>query len=298
MRRIAIVIALGGAMACHTGSQRPPAAPSAPAGQPAPARHTHENLNSVLWMQTSAEYRASTLQAYRTARLQLDAALNDPAWTAAVEQAGNAAVEQAGNAAGLPPAIILDLDETVLDNSAFQARQVADATAYSSASWNAWVEERKAGAIPGAVAFLKYASSKGITAFYITNRDHQVEDATRDNMAKLDIPIDSSRDTVLARHENGWEQSDKAARRQAVAANYRILLLVGDNFEDFVGGTLTTVENRRALAEKYADYWGAKWIVLPNPTYGSWESAITSGQGQLSDAQVLATKYKTLRTDR
>ena len=87
-------------------------------------------------------------------------------------------------------------------------------------------------------------------------------------------------------------------RTQVLSQVDRILLLVGDNFEDFVPGTLTTVENRFTLADKYADYWGQKWIVLPNPTYGSWESAISSGQGQLTDAQVLALKYKTLKVDR
>lgn len=292
MRRFAVALALAGACACHTASPRPPAAGPAPAPPPAAetARHTHENLNAVLWMQTGAEYRASALQAYRLARVQLDRALADPAWTAAVEQAGDVAA--------LPPAVILDLDETVIDNSAAAARHIADGTFYSPAAWTAWVEERKARAIPGAVEFLTYAQGKGVTPFYVTNRDHKLEAATRDNLAALGVPLDPARDTVLARYENGWDQSDKGARRKAVAAKFRILLLVGDNFEDFVGGTLTTVDNRVALADRYADYWGAKSIVLPNPTYGSWESAITSGQGPLTDAQTLAVKYRALRTDR
>lgn len=292
MRRLAIAVALAGAIACHTASQQPPATSPAPvtAAQAPAARHTHENLNGVLWMQTGAEYRASALQAYRAARMQLDAALADKTWTAATEQTGDPSA--------LPPAVVLDLDETVIDNSAFAARQMSDGSGYSPASWSAWAQERKAKAIPGAVEFLEYARSKGVTPFYVTNRDHQIEEATRDNLAKLAIPIDLARDTVLTRGENGWTQSDKGSRRQAVAANYRILLLVGDNFEDFVSGTLTTVENRFALADKYASYWGEKWIVLPNPTYGSWESAITSGQGPLTDAQTLAAKYKALKTDR
>jgi acid phosphatase len=291
MRRFAVALALAGACACHTASPQPAASvPARPEAAPAAARHTHENLNAVLWMQTGAEYRASTLQAYRLARLQLDAALADRTWTAAVEQAADPSA--------LPPAVILDLDETVIDNSASAARHIADGTFYSPAAWAAWVEERRARAVPGAVAFLQYAASKGVTPFYVTNRDHKLEAATRDNLAALGVPLDASRDTILARYENGWDQSDKGARRQAVAAGYRILLLVGDNFEDFVSGAQTTVDSRFTLADKYSDYWGAKWIVLPNPTYGSWESAITSGQGTLTDAQTLALKYKTLRTDR
>jgi acid phosphatase len=287
MRRLVVLLALSTAVACHTVSQQPPAA--APAPQPA-ARHTNENLNGVLWMQAGAEYRASAVQAYRVARMQLDAALADKTWTAAVEQTGDPSA--------LPPAVILDLDETVLDNSAYAARQVTDEAFYSPARWAAWVQERKAVAIPGAVEFLKYARSKGVTPFYVTNRDYQLEAATRDNLATLQIPVDETRDTVLTRGENGWTASDKGVRRQAVAANYRIVLLFGDNFEDFLSGTLTTIDNRFSLADKYADRWGQKWIILPNPTYGSWESAISSGQGQLTDAQTLALKYKTLKTDR
>src|SRR5205085_1575509 len=113
---------------------------SGPTVSPAPRasrgeRQTHENLNAVLWMQTAVEYRASALQAYRLAQLQLDAALRDPAWTAATEQSGDPSP--------LPPAVILDLDETVLDNSAFQARQIQDVAPYSNDAWNRWAEERK-----------------------------------------------------------------------------------------------------------------------------------------------------------
>ncbi len=287
MRRIAVALAITAALACQTSSPQPTVTIPAPA--PA-SRHTNENLNSLLWMQTGAEYRASALQAYRAARRQLDVALADRRWTAALEQSSDPS--------SLPPAVVLDLDETVIDNSAFAARQLIDQTGYTPERWNAWARERKSRAVPGAVAFLQYARSRGVTPFYITNREHEIEDATRDNLAALQIPIDPSRDTVLTRNENGWTDSDKGARRRAVAANFRILLLVGDNFEDFAAGTLTTIENRFALVDRYADYWGEKWIILPNPTYGSWDSAITAGQGRLTDAQVLAEKYKALRPDR
>jgi 5'-nucleotidase (lipoprotein e(P4) family) len=241
-------------------------------------------------MQTAAEYRASALEAYRLAQLQLDRALQDPAWTAATEQTADVSA--------LPPAVILDLDETVFDNSAFQARAVQDTSTYSEDAWNRWAEERKAGAIPGAIEFLTYAKSRGVTPFYVTNRDHKVEEATRDVLAKLGAPVTSERDAVLTRHENGWDASDKTLRRQSVAANYRVLLLIGDNFEDFVGGTRASITDRDALARKYDAYWGRKWIVLPNPTYGSWESALTFGMPQPSDEQTLAAKYRALKLER
>jgi 5'-nucleotidase (lipoprotein e(P4) family) len=293
-RRLTLAFAVVVLASCHATPARPPATqPRTVSTEP---RHTHENLNAVLWMQTGAEYKAATQQAYRLARVQLDAALADPAWTAAVEQSTTSSA--------LPAAIVVDLDETVLDNSGFQARLVADSTPYRAISytedaWNRWCEERKAGAIPGAVEFLKYARSRGVTPIYITNRDHAVEDATRDVLARLGVPVETSGDTVLTRHENGWDASDKSERRRFVAASFRILLVIGDNFEDFVAGTRTSIADRTALAQKYADYWGTKWIVLPNPTYGSWETAITFGETlpedpQSRDARILELKNRRL----
>jgi len=273
------------AASCRTAST--PAPQTAPAAAATPALRTNENLNAVLWMQTSAEYRATALQAYRLASQQLEAAIHDTAWTAAVEQTGDVMT--------LPPAVVLDLDETVLDNSAFEARQMRGGQPFSEDVWNRWCEERSARAIPGAVPFLQLSKSLGVTPIYITNRDHTVEDATRDVLMKLGVPIDTSHDTVLTRHENGWEASDKSARRRFVADSFRILLLVGDNFEDFAPGTQGTVADRAALMDKYDAYWGTKWIVLPNPTYGSWEQAITFGQGRLTEEQTLAAKYRALR---
>src|SRR6185295_11372704 len=111
-------------------------------------------------------------------------------------------------------------------------------SSYSEEAWTRWCEERKAGAIPGAVAFIQYAHDRGVTAFFITNRDHQVEQATRDVLARLGVPLDAKEDTVLTRHERPeWDSSDKTTRRQAVAARYRILLLVGDDLGDFIGNS-------------------------------------------------------------
>ena len=286
-RGLAIAV-LAIACACAERSQGPPPAAEPSGGAIGTVRHTHENLNAVLWMQTAAEYKASAIQAYRLAQLQLDAALADPSWTAATEQ----------TAASGPPAVVLDLDETVLDNSAFEARLAADGAPYTEDAWNRWAEERKAGVVPGALEFLRYAVSRGVTPFYVTNRDHRVEAATRDVLARLGVPLSTDRDVVLARHENGWDASDKSSRRQAIAATHRILLLVGDNFEDFVSGTRASVAARDALVQKYDAFWGRKWIVLPNPTYGSWETAITFGMTQPSEADTLAAKYRALKVER
>jgi acid phosphatase len=301
---------LGAACASRStspGTAPPPPAPVArDAGRQADAgrmpdagRLAHENLNAVLWMQTSVEYRAVVEQAYRLARLRLDAALADPAWTAATEQVGDFG--------HLPPAVVLDLDETVLDNSAFQARQTRTAAPYSEAAWNAWCEERRADALPGAVEFLRYARERGVAAYFITNREFPVEDATRDVLTRLGIEHSLSPDTVLtrcARAEAGtsarcdrpeWDASDKTSRRREVARSHRILLLIGDDLGDFVpsGGTVT---EREARVAPYDGYWGTKWIAIPNPTYGSWERALLAGQPRLDDADVLKRKFDALET--
>src|SRR5262245_19274028 len=158
------LVALAAAAACAQAVATPqqPAPPPAATSTTPSLRKTHENLNAVLWMQTAVEYQGGALQAYAAARTALDRALADRQWTAAVEQTGDFS--------SLPPAVVLDLDETVLDNSAFQARQVANATSYNDEAWAAWCQERKAGAIPGAVEFLKYARSRGVIPFFVTNR--------------------------------------------------------------------------------------------------------------------------------
>jgi acid phosphatase len=278
----ALMLAVG----CRTGS------PTHPAAARALEPRSQENLNAVLWMQTSAEYRESARQAYRIAAMQLDAALRDPAWTAAVEQPRSDST--------LPPAVVLDLDETVLDNSAYEARLVHDGRAYSEDDWNRWCEERKAGAVPGAIEFLTDAHDRGVTAIYISNRDHSVEQATRDVMVRLGAPIESASDTVLTRHENGWESSDKGPRRQFAAGRYRILLLIGDNLEDFVSipADAKSVAGRDALARSYDARWATRWIMLPNPMYGSWEQAITAGVAPTDDAGALRRKFDALRVDR
>lgn len=255
---------------------------------------THENLNATLWMQTAVEYRASALQAYHAARIALDAAL--------VDRNETAAVEQTGDVGSLPPAVILDLDETVLDNSPFEARLIVDSrpgkpAVYSDPAWRAWMNEQKQRAIPGAVEFLDYARSRGVTPIYITNSSalDGGEAAERAALDRLHVPLANG--ALLMRGENGWNSTDKGPRRAFVAHRYRILLLVGDNFEDFVSvpPDARTVQGRDAMAAQYADWWGSRWIVLPNPTYGSWEQALLVGA---TPQQALARKYAALRVER
>lgn len=277
-RFLVLLIVVAGC-AARTQPQTP-ASPTPAASVSAP----HENLNAVLWVQTALEYEATTLQAYRLAQLQLDAALADPSWTAALEQTGDASK--------LPPAVIVDIDETVLDNSYYQARMIRDNTAYSEATWGPWVMEARATAIPGAVEFAQYAAKKGVTIFYVSNRMAPLEEATRKNLAALGFPLSSDVDTVLSRGERKeWSASAKGPRRAYVASTHRILLLIGDDLGDFVVDASGTQEERRSRTAAQEEWWGRRWIMLPNPTYGSWERAIVGSESDHIAARRRALKY-------
>src|SRR5690606_13979628 len=144
-----------------------------------------DNLNAVLWVQRSMEYRVLSETVFRAAGERLDAALADPSWDALVPAERAAA----GDAAGLPPAIILDIAETVLDDAAYQARLVVDGAEFADATWDAWVEERKAPPLPGVVDFTRAAAARGVTVFYISNRSAALSDATLDNLRSEGLPV-------------------------------------------------------------------------------------------------------------
>jgi acid phosphatase len=270
------VVSIATGAAC---SRTPPPAPAAP-----PARVTHELLDPVLWMQTSGEYWALATTAYRAARRGLDDGLKTKAWTAATEQTPPFTTK--------PPAVIFDLDETVLDNSAYEGQLVKNGTGYDDALWTEWANAKRAAAIPGAVDFVNYVRSKHVAVFFITNRSASSKAVTMDNLKALGLaPTD---DTVLCKDDGG--SSDKTERRARVAKAHRILLLVGDDLNDFVAANTLDPAHRRGLAQQYADRWGSKWILLPNAMYGGWEQAITKGitddAGQLAAKTTLVRSFK------
>ena len=217
-----------------------------------------QNIMSVLYQQTAAERLASSLQTFSSAKRALDKALADPAWSALPGQ----------DIQGKKPAIIVDVDETVLDNTAYEARMILDGTKYPY-GWVSWGKEASATEVPGAKDFLNYAAAKGVTIFYITNRVVELKEATQKNLTKLGIPWDQAKDTVLMRGENNWD-SDKGPRRTLVGNEYRVLLMVGDNLGDFVDAKDNNLSpsNRAKIVKDYADYWGVKWFILQNIAYG------------------------------
>lgn len=244
----------------------------------------HELLHATLWVQTSAEWASLTRQAYHWAARSLDDALRSPDWTAALEQTEGYR--------GLPPAIILDVDETVLDNSFYEAQLIRDRVKYGSATWDPWVMQERCPPVPGVTKFLEHAVSRGVSVFYVTNRKDHLREATRNNLQKLGLPLDPKRETILTRSE----ESDKGTRRSAVAKTHRILLLVGDNNGDFASEfDGKTPEERAALVTRFSDYWGTRWISIPNPMYGAWEGAVVKHDYRVSPEKLLERKYRALQ---
>lgn len=264
-------VALTGCAA--TGGARPPASLA--------------GLNATLWVQSSVEYRALARQAFAAATRALDRGLADSSWTAALEQTGDFDT--------LPPAVIVDVDETVLDNGDYQGRLLEDGESYAADTWAAWVAERSADAVPGAIRFTRAATRDGVTVFYVTNRDAPLEADTRANLARLDFPVpEGDEDVILTRGERPEWGSDKSSRRAHVARSYRILLLVGDDLGDFVEAG-TDLAAREAALERHAELWGERWIVLPNPMYGSWERALLA---RSTDPDPVTAKLRHVETGR
>ena len=226
----------------------------------------NDNLNAVLWTQRAVEFKANALGAYALARIRLDEALADPTRTASP-------VEQTGEFKDLPPAVILDVDETVLDTSLYQAWTVTQDQAFGSKTWTSFVNSKTSRPIPGAVDFTRYADSKGVKVFYVTNRTKEEEPATRENMAALGFPMGGNVDTLLTSKEQPDWGSAKGNRRAVIAKDYRILLLIGDNLGDFSDGYKGDEAARLKVYQDSAEHWGKDWIVIANPTYGSFESA-------------------------
>jgi acid phosphatase len=170
---------------------------------------------------------------------------------------------------------------------------IRDSTAYATATWDPWVEEARATAIPGAREFTQYAAQKGVTVFYLTNRTTNLEAATRRNLTTEQFPLSATTDTVLVRGERPeWSSSAKGERRAHVARDYRILMLVGDDLGDFVVDASGTPQERRARTELYDGWWGRRWIMLPNPTYGSWERAVVGNAPAHLAARRAALKFQ------
>lgn len=237
--------------------------------QPQTLVNLQYQVGGTLYMQKAAEYRSLAYQAFNLARLRLDADL-DKKNVKKLPKAERS----------MPRAIVVDIDETILDNSPAQAYSIANNAPFNLKDWYAWGEMRKAKAIPGAVAFLNYAVSKGARIFYVSNRDEVQKQATIDNLKSVGL-TDVGNDNVILRAG----ESSKEARRTSIAKTHRIVMLMGDNLDDF-----SNVFEKKPIAERFAETdkarenFGRNFIVLPNAMYGTWENAIYD-YGRLTEAQ-------------
>ena len=279
MRKMMFALALF-VSACATTPQ-PPAVATA---TPPPCNPGLALVNGTTWVQSGAEYRAVALAQFQTAERMLDAALADPSWSA----------EEGTNDPAQPPAVILDSDDTIFDNTRFETRAIKQGKTYDETVWDAWVAEASTDAVPGAAAFLAHAKSRGVTVFYITNRDADEEPGTRLRIERMGFPLDPNVDTLLVRGEREeWKSSDKGPRRAHVAASYRVLMLLGDDLNDFANARDKSVAERYEIVRAKESWWGTKYFMIPNPMYGSWERAIHGGTG--TPCEQLQKKVDALR---
>ncbi len=204
---------------------------------------------ATLWVQNAAEYKALCHQAYNVAKNRID-------WLLANHQSDK------------PMALIADIDETVLDNSPYTTRLIQEDINYTSETWKEWGLKETAEPVPGALAFYQYAADQGINVFYVSNRYNEQLTETINNLQKHGFPNAKPSHVMLKTAGSG-----KEPRRQQIMQDYEVVMLLGDNLSDFhkaFDNQSTT--NRNAIANKMAEQFGSLYIVLPNPTYGDWET--------------------------
>jgi 5'-nucleotidase (lipoprotein e(P4) family) len=245
----------------------------------APAQQKADNeyqVGAVLWTQSSGEKAALSYQAFALARMTLDRDL------------------RMNRHSRTKRAVVVDVDETILDNGRYQAMLVQTRKNYESKTWTEWCNRAEAMALPGAVEFLRYANSRGVRVFYITNRKEIEKEGTAKNLKDLGFP-DVNDATLLIRTDK--EGLSKETRRQAVSAKYRIVLLMGDNLNDFaeVFENSKTVESRLDAVARNKSQFGTRFIVLPDPMYGDWESAIYGYNTKLTEEEKAVKRKSALK---
>lgn len=205
------------------------------------------SIQSVLWYQESSEYQALCHQSFNIAKLYLDNNLKNH--TDSIK----------------PIAIITDIDETILDNSPFNAKMIQMDVEYSKEMWFDWGKKESARAVPGALDFFKYVKSKNVEVFYVSNRDVRQKPETILNLKKLGFPYIDEKHFLLKD-----STSKKQSRRDYVLNSHNVIMYLGDNLSDF--SDLFDGIDRRTSIDRLKSKFGFEFIVLPNPMYGDWES--------------------------
>ncbi len=244
----------------------------------APQVHSPQHDLGLLWVKHSAEYQAISRQVYQSATAALPRYIEDKTWSALPDQQ---------DAAALPPAVILDVDETVVSNVDFQLEYERP---FANWKLDEWASRTDATPITGVRDFVAAARDQGVTVFFVTNRPCQLiagiddpcpqKQTTIGGIAEIGIGTDA--DHVLLSEEKGWNR-EKSSRREFVAQTHRVIMLVGDDLSDFVPCVRSkpvspcteaaTSESRQRAVVDYSRYWGNGWYILPNPMHGSWTTA-------------------------
>ncbi len=218
-------------------------------------------ISALLWQQNSAEYKALCYQSFNIARRNL---------------------ENLKSSDGKPYAIVTDIDETVLDNSPYNAMQIEKDKDYDKTDWIEWGKLQKAKALPGAVAFFNFADSIGVEVFYISNRYNLQLPETIENLKALNLPNADANHVFLK-----TDSSDKQERREKVLKEHEVVLYMGDNLSDFSAlFDNQNSESRNNTASDIKREFGSKYIIFPNPMYGDWETkGIYEGESKWSNSQ-------------
>ncbi|MEP0073990.1 MAG: 5'-nucleotidase, lipoprotein e(P4) family [Marinomonas sp.] len=242
------------------------------------AEYSQKDLNeqSVLaatWMQASGEFKALSYQAFNLAKMQFDAYSDSYTGSKKI-------------------AVVVDADEAVIDNSAYQTWLIGKDFGYSSKTWAEWMDASEAKAMPGAKDFLNYVANNGGEVFYVTNRKIVGLEGTRKNLIELGFPNVDDAHLMLR-----TSTSNKEPRREIISEYYDIALFVGDNLNDFSSDfRVETIEESLAAVEKNKDLFGTKFIVLPNPSYGDWEGKVYKGNWGASPAEKSQMRKDVLNT--
>ena len=224
-------------------------------GQEAPVSVANNGkLWGTIYQQRAAEYKALCFQAYNIARLRLDIALKKHHQK--------------------PLAVITDIDETLLDNSPNTAGRAIQNKDFDQRAWHAWTAKAIADTVPGAPSFFKYAASKGVAVYYITNRAEDERESTLKNLKLYHLPYSDNKHLVLKS-----TTSSKETRRIEVLKTHEVVLYCGDNLPDFnaLYDAPYTEQSRVAATQKLKKLFGDKYIVIPNIGYGDWENALLRG---------------------
>ncbi|MBI3310534.1 MAG: 5'-nucleotidase, lipoprotein e(P4) family [Serratia liquefaciens] len=265
-QKIALGATFGMALLTLTGCVQPPKT-----DQQAQQRLADQSVLALNWFQQSGEYQALTHQAFNSARLAFDQAKATP---------------------GKKKAVVVDLDETMLDNSPYSGWQAQQGQAFAGATWAKWSQAEQAGAVPGAVQFARYVNSHQGTMFYVSNRKQSEYAATLANMQKLGFTGMSEKTVLLS-----GDTSNKQARFDAIKnAGYDIVVYAGDNLNDFGAATYHKDNaQRRAFVADNQSKFGTEFIVLPNPLYGDWESGMAKDYNKLTPEQKLQIRQQAIK---